>query len=393
MPAFSSFLNRTTALLFLAGCFSVPFQLGRFLEPSWLAYPVLTCCMLPVMIAFPFLKPGPASQRLWTPLILLVMVVAAGLRIVWIQRVPLTAEMGDMLPLIQLAGERFLGGGDPYTDYQLPWPLPLTFFPGLWMSYLPVVAAGMDLRWLALAAQLGTLVLMLRHTGRSSSLLLPMAFAVLPVFVVFTSNGHTPPYWWMLAGFGFAFVRGHTLTAAVCLGLAVASRQTAVVLLPSAALFWIRDLGWKRACLPLGITAGVVGAFCLPFFLRNPHGFLLAPLEHYAELAEAYAGTGDMSPHLRDTFGFANIAHVQGWTASLGRLRLLVLMLSILGMTLHAKTPSTYVAWMCLTGWALTLFTPIPWLYAYFPFWILGAFATRAAPHSPSDGVKIWLFL
>ena len=49
---------------------------------------------------------------------------------------PADPARGDMLTVIELAGRRFLKGGDPYGTYQVPWQVNLPYGPPLWGPYL-----------------------------------------------------------------------------------------------------------------------------------------------------------------------------------------------------------------------------------------------------------------
>lgn len=300
--------------------------------------------------------------------------VAALPRIYWMSKIPVEAKYGDMLPLIQLAGERFLAGEYPYSMYELPWPLPLTFFPGLWMSYLPAIATGMDLRLIGLVCTLGCVCLMLRSVARRWHYAVILAFCLLPVFSFFTANGHTQPFWLMLCAFAFCYLRAMPIRSAFVLGLALATRQTALILFPFAVLGWWREFGFRQSLKPILITCAVTGTFCFPFFLINPEAFLLEPLRHYHELATAYReGAGDPAK-LLETFGFANLFYITRWSHLLGWGRLVIFLAGVAGCFRFARGPADHIRWMAVTGLLFTLFTPIPWIYAYFPFWILAFF-------------------
>jgi hypothetical protein len=362
-------------LLAVACLFSAPYRVSLLIQPAWLAYLILT-----VVLSFCFLvfltPPGfSGGHRPQHPFIWGLLVIATLLpRLYWMHRYPVDAQYGDMLPLIQLAGEKFLSGAYPYTGYELPWPLPLTFFPGLWMSYLPALMLGSDLRWIGLCGTLGCIILMGKNIHSRAGLGVLVAFALLPVFHFFTVNGHTQSFWFMLCGFGYCFVQGMPLRAAFFLGLALATRQTALVLFPFAMLGWWRELGSGKAWRPGVLCAGLTGLICLPFFLINPDAFLFEPLRHYQELARSYQeGAGDPA-YLLETFGFANLAHLGGFSQWLAPARLMVWIFGLAGCLYFARTPRDHIRWMAVTALCFTLFTPIPWIYAYFPYWLLAYF-------------------
>ena len=362
-------------LLGMALVFSVPYRISLMVQPTWLAYILLTGILTVLFAGFllPSCFERSRLKALW-PGEVLVLFLAALPRIYWISKYPVESKYGDMLPLIQMACERFLSGEFPYAYYKVPWPLPLTFFPGLWVSYLPTAFSGIDPRWIGLLSTLGCVFLMLKSIRSYWQYGVILAFCLLPVFSFFTVNGHTQPFWLMLCAFAFCYIRGLHFFAALCLGLAFATRQTAVILFPFAVLGWWRELGFKQSIRPVFITGAVTGFICLPFFLIDPDAFLLEPLRHYEELAQAYRdGAGDPT-RLLETFGFANLLHLVGASPLLGWGRLGVCLLGFIGCFRFARTPDDYIRWMAVTGLFFTLFTPIPWIYAYFPFWLLAFF-------------------
>ena len=372
-------INRKAFLLAgMALTFSLPYRISILFPQTWHGYVALTLFLAALTLFYLFAPPPKSSphaldKRIAYPLSLILIGLAGILRLHWMRAYPIDAQYGDMLPLIDQAGRHFLSGHFPYTEYHVPWPLPLTFFPMLWISYLPTLLLNLDLRWTGLVCTLLLIPLLLHR--RPAALLPVLLFAILPVFTFFTVNGHTQPYWLYLCAFGYALTRRNPLASAVFLGLTLASRQTALILVPFAALAWYRSHGLRPAGIALCISGTVTAALCLPFFLINPHAFLLEPLHHYRELAEAYRqGTGDPA-RLLETLGFANLFSVLSLTHLLGPARILILLLGIGGCARVARTPADHIAWMAATGMLFTFFTPIPWLYAYYPWWLLGILA------------------
>ena len=84
---------------------------------------------------------------------LVIFMIAAGcyLRWLFIQSIPIAPIYADMLPLIQEVCETLIAGNNPYTrSYFMPWEIPLTYWPGLWMPYLITHVPGIDSRWIYL---------------------------------------------------------------------------------------------------------------------------------------------------------------------------------------------------------------------------------------------------
>ena len=55
-------------------------------------------------------------------------------------------NMGDMLPLVNASTARLLNGHSPYYVYQMPYDLPLTYWPLNLLPYVPFRTWGLDLR-------------------------------------------------------------------------------------------------------------------------------------------------------------------------------------------------------------------------------------------------------
>lgn len=372
--------RHTLALLAMAAVFSLQYRVAQWISPAWAAYVMMTLVI--AVAALVMLRP-PQRAKITIPGYAILLVMAAGLyvRYQFVQRYPVDVAHGDMLPLIQSAVDQFLSGRNPYGMHQVPHELPLTFFPGLWLSYVPTVRLGIDLRW---TGWVSTLVIGLvfmwnadasgirRREISPGYAALIAAFFLLPIFSFFTVQGHTQPYWMMLVVFAACFLRGMDGSAAIALGLCLGTRQTALIFLPFVFLLWIKQHGWRKAAGYGSIAALFAGVLCLPFVFADPEAFLLAPLRHYGELAAGYAQS--RSPHLLNTFGFANVFHLMPWEEGLSLCRLVVWVVGFVGAIRWARTRHDFIRWMAVTGVFFTFFTPIPWFYAYFPYWLLLVF-------------------
>ncbi len=81
---------------------------------------------------------------------------------------PLHQERSDMLLLIKAASERFLNGANPYIEYNIFNPVMLTYLPGMWLSYLPAVVLGMDIRYMNLILLVASAVVFISNTEKRS---------------------------------------------------------------------------------------------------------------------------------------------------------------------------------------------------------------------------------
>jgi hypothetical protein len=96
--------------------------------------------------------------------------------------------------------------------------------------------------------------------------------------------------------------RGAFVVSAACFGWAIAFKQFAVLVLPPVLRYLaVRGADWRRYAL---VVAGVVAAFILPFFVRDPGAFLekqIAALTFHdeiwgANILNTLAQYGDPAP-------------------------------------------------------------------------------------------------
>ena len=240
--------------------------------------------------AEPGLQPtaGRRPPRWVLPLAAVGLSAACGLQeLQAIFHLPIDAQFADMLPLIRSALASLGSGVQPYRTYLFPWPLPLTFLPGLWLSYLPAWFAGVDLRLLGLAASLLMLArlagLSTRRGGLAAGLVL-LLLATGSKFTELARVGHLPVYWMLLVLFADAWIAGRR-SAALSLALLLATRQTAWLLLPPLALFELRIRsgpgGRPRIVLP---AVGLAALIVVPFLAVSPAAFLHGTVGWYGSL-------------------------------------------------------------------------------------------------------------
>lgn len=66
-----------------------------------------------------------------------------------IQGQPLDYKFADMLPIIQIMGERWLTGGDVYAIIPEIWEgMQPIYLPAMWLPYVPAIGLNMDIRWI-----------------------------------------------------------------------------------------------------------------------------------------------------------------------------------------------------------------------------------------------------
>jgi hypothetical protein len=181
---------------------------------------------------------------------------------------PLGAQ-SDMLPLIREAGQAFLSGHSPYSG-----AAPSTYWPGMWLSYLPFSALGLDLRW-------GNLLFMslfaafAHFFNRRKS---PAAAAMLALFLLnpwlaYRHELYLSAYLWVLALFAFCLATGRRLAAALAFGLSLALYPFSWVLAPLWISWEWRGSGRREALKSLGFALGAAAVLLAPFLLWDAAGF------------------------------------------------------------------------------------------------------------------------
>ena len=194
---------------------------------------------------------------------------------------PLNPKHADMLPLITLACRRFLSGANPYSRYLMPWELPLTYLPATWMAFLPVHILLIDPRFVTLLLSCLAILLVFSafrlpdldpNAGKAKLLLAAVLFSSITLRFSAVTPGAV--FWFLLSLFIFFLARKMRIAAALTMGLCLAARQQAILLLPFFAIFLFRrmDSRLRWRCLLLAIAVPV--SLCLPFVIDSPHQFL-----------------------------------------------------------------------------------------------------------------------
>jgi len=197
---------------------------------------------------------------------------------------PFAENPGDMMALVDRGVDRFLAGEFPYRDLRVEGMAeleysarPMPYPPALWLSYVPLAAVGLDLRWLSVLAVAGIGYLLRASAVRAGRddladwMLPPLLLA--PIFVLRYPWIQTPIHWLLLVGTGLCLLRGAgpRWVGLLC-GLALGMRETTLILLPLVALhFW--KLG-RRLFVEFAVVGGVVVlAVYGPFLLIDPAAF------------------------------------------------------------------------------------------------------------------------
>ena len=181
---------------------------------------------------------------------------------------------GDMLQIIDFAIRDLLDGHSPFRRYLTVSGKEVMFgyWPGVWLPYLPVIALGLDMRVLNVFLMGLVVLLFWKASGggeRGARILSIVLFPVLlsTPLMQMALSGHLWLYWLLSAATLLFVVRGQYTLAAVMFGLCLASRPTALFLAgPILAYVWTQA-GLRAALAGGGVSAGVLLALNLPFYL------------------------------------------------------------------------------------------------------------------------------
>ena len=186
---------------------------------------------------------------------------------------PLDYTFADMLPIIQIMGERWLGGEEVYAIIPEIWDgMQPIYLPVMWLSYIPAVLLEVDIRVvnLAMLALASTLVMEpWQDSGRRAivlklGLLIPMLGYVLYFYSTFITISEEPVVVSCYALLGYAVLRDKRMLFAVALMSCLLSRYT-LIFWAVAYLgywFWQRD---RRQAIQIALVAGALGLLILVF--------------------------------------------------------------------------------------------------------------------------------
>ena len=225
----------------------------------------------------------------------------------------------DMIPLIHNGALAFLDGLNPYRIYYCDHDLPLTYLPLLWLSYLPVVAAGLEPRIMSVILCAASTVLIYQWKGRrrgDDGLFLYIAavwfFQAEVIWVaVFTES---PPYWLFAFLLLWAVVRRRKGAAALALGLMLATRHFALLFAPFAVVWLLLREGGDRArpldAGSLVYPAASVAVACLliaPFVVGSPLAFFFGTFHWLTSFGPTHRGWWDVAVSLSPLFYSAHL--------------------------------------------------------------------------------------
>lgn len=238
------------------------FFLGKVASaPVWLGYVAIS-----VLLSF-----GVAR---WNVRAGIYVACAAGfiLNLVLIAKIPHT-DGANMLEIIEAAARDFIGGNNPYHMFAGISETPFGYPPGLWLPYALLVFIGIDTRVFNILAVVLIVVLFERglkiapekRAAILGATLYP--FLLSPPVSVMLVHGHVWPYWLLLSIMVVLLVKERYVAAGIVFGLALATRQPALWIVPPLFGYLASRLGWGRTLHLSLIALAAYAMLVLPFAL------------------------------------------------------------------------------------------------------------------------------
>jgi hypothetical protein len=278
--------------------------------PGWL--PAMLGALLVILIAAAFVQPRLKEAATAGAIAMLYALPIVGAIVRWHLAPGTTALIGDGAYQIQLARNLLMRGVDPYGfDYtgtgleRAPWgqPFPnpalhhLDYWPGTVVVPLPVQAAFQfvtgwwDERiWLLLVGAAVFALLRWLLPGAAGRLA-AIAFFLIPGHNLLAVLGDNDlPMIGLLLAATLAIARRRFVPAAIIIGLAIATKQTALIALPVLVAFgFASGLSLRSLARYGGLAALIVGALVGPFIAWNASAFVRdTVLYNVGSGAEAY---------------------------------------------------------------------------------------------------------
>ncbi|MEW6267415.1 MAG: hypothetical protein AB1641_30455 [Thermodesulfobacteriota bacterium] len=150
--------------------------------------------------------------------------------------------------LLGLKGDnRFPLPSDTAEFFVQLYMLPLTYLPGLWLSYLPAALIGFDPRYLSLVYYLASFALLSRFTRPRREMGWLAALALLNPYILYRHEVYSPVIVLLVVLATLTALHDSNRTNAFVLGLGCATQQFFWILAP---LFWLHQVkkhGWLQA--------------------------------------------------------------------------------------------------------------------------------------------------
>ncbi len=325
------------------------------------------------------------------PLARFAVIVVLGVTLRWVSLTTwqIDPAVRDMLPLVKSAQDAFFGGHNPYAFHQMQRGsvVPLTYLPGMWLSWGIPRLAGLDFRVWGIVADVLVAVGLWWAAGRAEGRDRALGQGVASGFAAawFFSpslmwNGvyAEPHAWWaVLAVLLAATLRRSWWLAAAALGVAIATRHFALVLMPFVTVAMIRDVGWRAAIPRVAVAGGVAAVLLVPFVARDPDTFWFGTFRWLVEYGPVHQSW------FWEKYGFSGPLYKAHATEWMPRAQAAIVVLMALVAT-RVRGPRSFIAPAGTAYVVFVMFNGIIWDSFYLGASLLAAFAAAGgAPPGP----------
>ncbi|HEY4208513.1 MAG TPA: hypothetical protein VGM31_16925 [Puia sp.] len=198
----------------------------------------------------------------------------------WFDEIPIDISNADMLPIIKVMGERFVGGHHNQVYDVIPWiwnGIQPIYLPAMWLPYVPAIALGLDIRWITMVGLLFSFAVFLflyrpeihRYLSFFTAVLAFLLFWWImadntPGIISVSEEGVVVAYYVLLV---LALTSGNPWWIGVMASLCMLSRYSLVGWVPAYTLYLLLGKRWKQ----IGIFA-LTGILCFVLLFLLPVG-------------------------------------------------------------------------------------------------------------------------
>jgi hypothetical protein len=297
----------------------------------------------------------------------------------WFDESPIDITNADMLPIIKVMGERFIAGQHSHIYDTIPWIWNGTqpiYLPAMWLPYVPAIALGIDMRWIAIAGLLLSFISFLflyrPHTHHYLSFFLGVLAFLLFWWVVadntagivsVAEEGTVIALYVLLV---LALLSGNPWLTGIAISLCMLSRYALVGWIPSYLLYLLLEKKWKNL-----FVIALMGGLCFGLLFLLPVGWATflrlaqLPGNYVAFAARVWKDSPDVfssAPGLAWFFGPGRIGLLHGLLITLSFLVPPVFL--IVGR--KYSCPNLPLATLKITLVIFYCFIDVPYLYLFY---------------------------
>lgn len=243
-----------------------------------------------LMLSLPAIQLPSPARKAWTKPVNHYRLVVAGLLVLatwswcqyWFEEMPIDITNADMLPIIKVMCERFIAGQHSHVYDIIPWiwkGIQPIYLPAMWLPYVPAIAMGLDMRWIAVAGLLFAFITFLflyrpAAAGYRSFFLGVLAFLLFwwvvadnsPGLVSVAEEGTVIGYYVLLV---LALAYGNPWLTGIAISLCMLSRYALVGWIPAYLLYLAFEKRWRDLSI---IT--LTGMLCFVLLFLVPVGWV-----------------------------------------------------------------------------------------------------------------------